>query len=377
VKDGAKSPQDRRAEIFFFDEGIKPPPPGPTSKKGSKEYPQWVAGVSDTVELAFSDLTDGFDFDLPKQKEEIPAPEPLAGAPGGGPDEPILVAANDDAVVANIIEEARLHHENRGKDNTFTSDTKAYARFKIVEKAERPEIVFDHGFLRGKEDGSLDLTKMRKPELSDLVAYMKWDAMVSAAEILRPDLVDATRAYRNFLQASGTPMIVDYEKFIREDRAGKVVLESTIEDTIAAALELSDTTAKSEFTMQTGAVLVGSVKPPNGRYPYPGTENWQKTIGAHVIWIEGRVKVKADSKKRHFTVDMIVRIEDRFNFNPLAHDAATGIADAENGRFEITGLGKEFDSSAIFKRRLTFEAGLDPVPDTRKPPEGKQVSTPR
>ena len=27
----------------------------------------------------------------------------------------------------------------------------------------------------------------------------------------------------------------------------------------------------------------------NGRYPYPGTENWQKTIGAFLLWIEAEL----------------------------------------------------------------------------------------
>lgn len=42
--DGAREPDDRRAELFFFDAdlGIQPPPPGKNSKAGSKEYPEWL-----------------------------------------------------------------------------------------------------------------------------------------------------------------------------------------------------------------------------------------------------------------------------------------------------------------------------------------------
>jgi hypothetical protein len=42
--DGTREPDDRRAELFFFDSdlGIQPPPPGKNSKAGSKEYPEWV-----------------------------------------------------------------------------------------------------------------------------------------------------------------------------------------------------------------------------------------------------------------------------------------------------------------------------------------------
>lgn len=39
--DDAHDPLDRRVELYFFDGEIKPPPPGPNSKPGSKEYPEW------------------------------------------------------------------------------------------------------------------------------------------------------------------------------------------------------------------------------------------------------------------------------------------------------------------------------------------------
>jgi hypothetical protein len=371
VKDGAKSPQDRRAEILFFEGDIQPKPPGETSKKGSKEYPQWIGGVTETVELVFSELTAGFDFDLPNQKELVFEPEQLLA--GGGEPEPILVAANDDRLVASIIAEAREQDEKRGKDGTVSSGKGADIPFKLVDKAERPDIKFDHGFL-DDGNGNLDPSKQRKPAFDDFVALMKWDAKVSAAEILRPDLIDATQAYRNFLSATGSPMVFDYEKFVREDRAGKTIVESSIEDAIAAALEFSDGSGKTEFTMQTAGIGIG---PKNRRFPYPGTENWQKAIGAHVIWIEADVKVKVEDKKRHFEILLTIRAEDRYNFNPRNADIATGIPDSDNGRFEQCGLGKEFDTSAQLKRKVVFQAGLDPVPDLRKPPEGKTVSTPR
>lgn len=42
-RDGEDDPSDRRVELFFFDAplGILPPPPGPVSKAGSPEYPEW------------------------------------------------------------------------------------------------------------------------------------------------------------------------------------------------------------------------------------------------------------------------------------------------------------------------------------------------
>ncbi len=42
--DGVTAPANRRVEAFFFDGalGIQPPPPGPNSGPGSREYPEWV-----------------------------------------------------------------------------------------------------------------------------------------------------------------------------------------------------------------------------------------------------------------------------------------------------------------------------------------------
>jgi hypothetical protein len=48
--DGSRVPDDRRAELYFFDAelGIQPTPPGSNSKAGSKEYPEWVRRADNT-----------------------------------------------------------------------------------------------------------------------------------------------------------------------------------------------------------------------------------------------------------------------------------------------------------------------------------------
>ena len=42
---------NRRVELFFFDDAIKPPPPGRNSQRGSPEYPKWLASVRETFDL--------------------------------------------------------------------------------------------------------------------------------------------------------------------------------------------------------------------------------------------------------------------------------------------------------------------------------------
>ena len=75
------------------------------------------------------------------------------------------------------------------------------------------------------------------------------------------------------------------------------------------------------------------------KYPYPVTENWQKTIGAHAVWVEAHVQISIDAAdRRQFVIDMTLQGEDEYN----------------NGRFELTGLGKEFHNVSTLKRKLTF-----------------------
>ena len=49
-----------------------------------------------------------------------------------------------------------------------------------------------------------------------------------------------------------------------------------------------------------------------------------------------------------------------YNFNPHNENIATGIKDADNGRFEVTGLGKEFLSTSLARRRIRFSCGMEP-----------------
>jgi outer membrane protein OmpA-like peptidoglycan-associated protein len=54
VKDGVRSPDDRRVEAFLFDGPIVPAPaPDRLSRKGAADYPQWLAAVTDTFDFAF------------------------------------------------------------------------------------------------------------------------------------------------------------------------------------------------------------------------------------------------------------------------------------------------------------------------------------
>lgn len=149
----------------------------------------------------------------------------------------------------------------------------------------------------------------------------------------------------------------------------------------------------SSFKLETGIIPVGR----DGRYPYPATENWQKAIGAHQIWLELDVTVEVTREQtdppgvasgsapvctpqgdtvvtylRTFDVDMTLHMEDMYNFNPGMADIATGTPDAENGRFEVTGLGQEYVNFSNLERSFTFDAsqvGANPGTTTSVNPD--------
>src|SRR5262249_24355309 len=204
--------------------------------------------------------------------------------------------------------------------------------------AKRPDIHHDHGFLDDGK-GNIDSSKRRSPTWEDYKLLAWWTVKLEGAETLRPDLINATMAYRHFLSNTGTDFPVAYNTFIVDDESGKTVLKSAIADTVASAIALHDgklgglapaSARQDEFTMVSEVIGVGGK---DSRYPYPKTENWQKAIGAHFIWIDAKVTVKIDpaAKKREFEVKMNIHMEDMYNFNPGAKDIATGTPDAENG----------------------------------------------
>lgn len=247
--------------------------------------------------------------------------------------------------------------------------------------AVRPDIKHDHGFLDDGK-GNIDASKRRAPTWEDYKLLAFWWLKLEGAETLRKDLKNATDAYRHFLENSGGDFTVDYQSFLGSDDAGKTVLKSVVEDVVASAIEVDDkkmggatppAATEHKFSIVSEGIGAGGK---DSRYPYPKTENWQKAIGAHFLWIDAAVKVQVDPAKgkRTFDVRMHLHMEDMYNFNPGAADIATGTPDAENGRFEVTGLAKEFLSKANVDRTVTFTQPLTPVPDPRTPPSDLDVS---
>jgi hypothetical protein len=226
-----------------------------------------------------------------------------------------------------------------------------------LASAQRPNIVHDNGHLvMGK----------REATTADYGSLAKWKAMLAGGEALRSDLSDALAAYRHFLEGKGKPCSYKYERYVMSDQAGQETLRNAILDFQYAVLELWEGNGEPYQFPVTGPAIPCGANPEKKPYlarffPYPTTENWQKAIGAHTIWLSGEVKAWPGTPTI-FEAIMVLHAEDRYNFNPGDADIATGIEDSENGRFERTGLAHQYTSYASLQRYLKwtgFDLGVE------------------
>jgi hypothetical protein len=224
--------------------------------------------------------------------------------------------------------------------------------FQETKAVARPDIHHDHGFLDDGK-GGIDPKKHEDPTLGDRGNKLAWEARVLAAARIKPELADATRAYKHFLiDNNGADLPFSYDHYAQTDDSGKKTVDWALSTAQTAAEYFSDQHGGGDetFKMQTGGLGCGTS---STERPYPATENWQKAIGAHSIWLEATVKVTNTGGHREIKVDLVLHAEDRYNFNPGSADIATNTLDADNGRFEITGLGKEFMSVSTLRRSAT------------------------
>ncbi len=208
----------------------------------------------------------------------------------------------------------------------------------------RPQIQHDNGFL--------DQFAPREPTLADRASLLRWRAMLEGSEAFRPDLADANAAYRHFLDGEGRDRAFSYERYVESDASGQTTLGNLITDAQRHAEAMGQ--GRTQFSMTSDAYAAGGS---DARFPYPQTENWQKTIGAHPLWTSAEVQVVGTPPDRTFTMTFTLHAEDRYNFNPGAADIATGIPDSDNGVFEITGLAHQYMNYGELTRVVTWTEG--------------------
>jgi hypothetical protein len=220
----------------------------------------------------------------------------------------------------------------------------------------RPLIIHDSGF---------STRPKRNPGISDYIELFKWYSMLETAEALRPDLTDANAAYRHFHEGEGRPRTFSYERYTNNDSSGRLTLRNAILEAQDAAINIWRSNHQpNEFSFSGPAIPCGTFDPryPNCRkmFPYPATENWQKTIGAHNIWLSGHVSVKTSMKypDPEFNLHLTLHAEDQYNFNPGALDIGSGLADSANGRFVVVGFAHGYRHTAKLTRNFYWR-GFD------------------
>jgi hypothetical protein len=249
----------------------------------------------------------------------------------------------------------------------------------------RPPIHHDNGFLQNPNDPrdpnpipTIPPTDADRQALSDWRNKLEWAERAQWLPVgPHTDIEDGLAAYRHFLDGNGNDRTFSYDRFVRDDAAGKTIVENATRDLQLGAQEIyrqmvaQDPSLRDRpvtFVMTGSQIAVGN----SDRFPYPLTENWQKTIGAHQIWMSATVSVRVPAKPGDpptFSMRMALHAEDRYNFNPGSEDIATGTPDAANGRFERTGLAHQYTNYATLERDVTWTEGK-PEAGTSKPVTG-------
>jgi hypothetical protein len=235
----------------------------------------------------------------------------------------------------------------------------------VVGEPVRPRIQHDNGFL-----GPF---ARRPATLGDRARLAEWKVFLEGAEagqgvpfVPHNHIPDALAAYRHFLYGRGTDRTFSYDRYVTDDKAGATTLDNAILDLrrgVEGVANGGPAGVPASFKVTGSAISCGSDDPDLGAlFPYPMTENWQKAIGAHSIWLSGSVTVGGSGPDRTFAVEMTLHAEDRYNFNPGAEDLATGIPDDANGRFEVSGLAQQYMNYSTLRRLVRWQGSTADSP---------------
>lgn len=239
-----------------------------------------------------------------------------------------------------------------------------------------PPVAWDNGF---------SVTK-HSPTARDYALLAEWIALLNAGEAgqkvpLLPhnDLSDALAAYRHYLYGNGKDRIFSYERYVTNDLSGKTTLENALSDIEEGAEQLYRASLAGQpanFKITGTAIKCG--RRHSAEFPYPVTENWQKAIGYHVIWLSSDVAVTLAANQPNFSMVVTVHAEDRYNFNNGAADIATGIPDSANGELEAAGLAYGYMNYSTLQRTVRWTDASAPVlmptsGRTRQPQDNRRL----
>ncbi len=149
-----------------------------------------------------------------------------------------------------------------------------------------------------------------KNEQLSLTPESQYRVLLNGADFVG-HIPEACVAYRHYRSGSGEPLTINYERFYMQDAAGHAAIDYQVLRAQSMAQWLRKELGKNSFSM-TGSEFPVVVS----------TQNWQKTLGSHVVW--GSADVAFDPSTSMYKMTLTLHAEDYYNFNKGEHDIATG-----------------------------------------------------
>lgn len=84
------------------------------------------------------------------------------------------------------------------------------------------------------------------------------------------------------------------------------------------------------------------------------SENWQKAIGAHNVWLSAVV----EKNKNKYIMYADIHFRDKYNFNRGSKDIGSGAKDEVNGRFEEIGWARSFETYGYVHIEVTWKKNI-------------------
>jgi len=257
--------------------------------------------------------------------------------------------------------------------STISDRTKTIAQYTLGQPRKPSNI--DHS------RPSPDQYRLHPAAASDYAQLAKWKVYLEGVKHAQGvpyaphnNIPEGIAAYEHYLYGNGADRWFSYEKYVRQDAAGQQTLRSAIRDASSGAEKLyfenfyekqraaqaagrkADPVRYSFTGSGLGAGNIGNAVM-NERFPYPETEDWQKTIGSHFIWLSGNVTVTLDSNgKPEFELDLTLHAEDKYQYVSNLQDIASLIKDDENVRLETAGLAKPYMHYSYLTRTVKWAA---------------------
>ena len=223
----------------------------------------------------------------------------------------------------------------------------------------RPRFVHDGGFI--------ERYGRREATSADQRSKMMWLAKLAAAEALcgpktgeinpacdYEDQTDAVAAYRYYWEGKGKDRhAINYEHYLRDDPSATDLVNKIVDDFITHMEIIGKN--RTNFHVVSRMYSIGD----GGFAKYPSTVNWQRTIGAHILWVSATVTASVKHGEIQYAADMMIHMEDRYNFNPGGVDIASKtIKDEENGAFERIGWAFPYMNYASVARQILWTEKL-------------------